>query len=244
MQLQFHKIPEKLKELEDSFEHMDKDRWNMRLNMIDEQITDSLIYAEKKCKKLRTGEVGHSSEVSKASEVWCTWRLALKVAEGQMHKQKELMRLIKKWGIENVDIDNKWSIKMNIERSRREYLNIKVKQASLQKNYLETTGRKSQWKKENLKKQFKRCNNVFGKQKMKFINKAECNEEGILVQVVTREDAENTMMKENSSRFRLAYSSPLLYDELCEDLGLLGEGNLSKDILWSQSQLQQHPEAR
>ena len=149
MQLQFHKIPEKLKELEDSFEHMDKDRWNIRLNMIDEQIIDSLTHAKKKCRKLRTGEVDHSPEVSKASEARHTWRLALKVAEGKKHKQKELSRLMKKWGIETVDINNKWSIKMNIERSRREYLNIKVKQTGLRKNYLETTGRKSQWKKEN-----------------------------------------------------------------------------------------------
>ena len=133
---------------------------------------------------------------------------------------------------------------MNIERSRREYLNIKVKQAGLRKNYLETTGRKSQWKKENLKKQFKRCNSAFSKLKMKSINKVECKEKGTLVQVVTREDAENAIMKENPSRFRLAYSSPLLDDELCEELGLSGDGNLSKDILGSQSQLQQYPEAR
>ena len=85
---------------------------------------------------------------------------------------------------------------------------------------------------------------MFGKQKMKSINKVEYKEEGTLVQVVTKEDAENAIMKENSSRFRLAYSSPLLDDELCEELGLSGEGNLSKDILGSQSQLQQHPEVQ
>ena len=64
--------------------------------MIDEQITDSLMHAEKKCRKLRTGEVDCLPEVSKASEVWCTWRLELKVAEGKKHKQKELLRLMKK----------------------------------------------------------------------------------------------------------------------------------------------------
>ena len=68
---------------------------------------------------------------------------------------------------------------------------------------------------------------------MKFINKVECREEGILVQVVPKEEVENAIMKENSSRYRLACSSPLLDDELCEELGLLGEGNLSKEILTS-----------
>ena len=80
--------------------------------------------------------------------------------------------------------------------------------------------------------------------KMKSINKVEYKEEETLVQVVTKEDAENAIIKENSSRFRLAYSSLLLDNELCEELGLSGEGNLSKDILESQSQLQQHPEVQ
>lgn len=40
---------------------------------------------------------------------------------------------------------------------------------------------------------------MFGKEKMKSINKVECKEEGTLVQVVTKEDAENAIMKENSS---------------------------------------------
>ena len=38
-------------------------------------------------------------------------------------------------------------------------------------------------------------------------------------------------MKENFSRFRLAHSSPVLDDELCKELGLSGEGDLSKDAL-------------
>ena len=40
---------------------------------------------------------------------------------------------------------------------------------------------------------------VFGKQKMKSINKVEHREEGTLVQVVTKEEVENAVMKENSS---------------------------------------------
>ena len=51
---------------------------------------------------------------------------------------------------------------MNIERSRREYLKEKVQQVIFRKKYLETAGRKAQWKKEE-KKQFKRCNGTFGK---------------------------------------------------------------------------------
>ena len=51
-------------------------------------------------------------------------------------------------------------------------------------------------------------------------------------------------MKENSSRFRLACASPMLDDELCEELGLSGEGDLSIDILNSQQQLYHRPEVQ
>lgn len=242
--LQFHNIPKRLKDLEESFEYEDRDRWNIRLNMIDEQVTETLLHAEKKCRKFRMGEVDYSPEVSKASEVWCAWRLALKVAEGAEHKRKELSHLARKWKININDLRDRWSIKMSIERSRREYLDIKVQQTKLRKTYLEDAGRIAQWKKEEQKRQFKRCNSTFGKQRMKSINKVEFKEEGVLVQVVTKEEVENAIMKENSSRFRLACSSPLLNDELSAELGLSGEGNLVKEILGSQSQLQQHPEAQ
>ena len=42
------------------------------------------------------------------------------------------------------------------------------------------------------------------------------------------------MMKENSLRFRLAHSSPLLETNLCEELGPSGEVTLTRDILGSQ----------
>ena len=61
---------------------------------------------------------------------------------------------------------------------------------------------------------------------------------------MTKEEVENAIMKENPLQFRLAYSLPLLKDQLCEELALLGEGNLSKDMHGSQAQLQQYPEAQ
>ena len=47
---------------------MDRDLWYVKLNMIDEQVTDTLLHAEKHCRKLRIGEVEYSPEVSEAVE--------------------------------------------------------------------------------------------------------------------------------------------------------------------------------
>ena len=51
-------------------------------------------------------------------------------------------------------------------------------------------------------------------------------------------------MKENSARFRLAYSSPTLDSEMRCALGPSGEGPLTKDILTSQEQLCNRPEVQ
>ena len=55
--LQSNKVPQRLAALETSLTSTDKDLWCVKLNMLDEQITDILLHTEKKCRKLRTGEV-------------------------------------------------------------------------------------------------------------------------------------------------------------------------------------------
>ena len=67
---------------------------------------------------------------------------------------------------------------------------------------------------------------------------------GVLVQVTTKEEVKNTIMKEISLRFELSHLLLTLEDDLCKNLGLSGEGILAKDILGSQEELQQHREAK
>ena len=50
--LQFHNIPRHIKELEESVDNMNKESWNVKLNMIDEEVIGILLHAEKKCRKL------------------------------------------------------------------------------------------------------------------------------------------------------------------------------------------------
>ena len=58
-----------------------------------------------------------------------------------------------------------------------------------------------------------------------------------MIQVSTKNKVENAIIKENLSRFRLAYSSLILEDNMCKELDLSEEGNLTQDILNSQEQL-------
>ena len=40
--------------------------------------------------------------------------------------KNKLLKLSSKWNIDTSDLTNKWLIKMNIERSRREYLSLRA----------------------------------------------------------------------------------------------------------------------
>ena len=64
------------------------------------------------------------------------------------------------------------------------------------------------------------------------------------MQASSKEEVEHAIMKENLSRFRLACTSPLLEGNLHHELGPLGEGPPSRDILTSQELLQDRPEVK
>ena len=72
---------------------------------------------------------------------------------------------------------------------------------------------------------------------MNAINRVEYREDSVLIQINTKEEIENTVIRENSSRFRLAYSTLILEDGLYTELSLSGEGDLSKAILQTQQNL-------
>ena len=66
---------------------------------------------------------------------------------------------------------------------------------------------------------------------MKAIEKVEYRRDRELIQVSTKEEVEGAIMQENLGRFQLAYVSPLLKGDLCDQLGMSWEGILSEELL-------------
>ena len=67
--------------------------------------------------------------------------MILKAAQGTRTNTRELNRLASKWNIDASNLDNVWSLKVNVERSRRECLDLKAQQVACGRKYLERTGR-------------------------------------------------------------------------------------------------------
>ena len=71
---------------------------------------------------------------------------------------------------------------------------------------------------------------------MKSISSVKYRENSVFLQVISKEEVECAIMKENSSRFRLAHASPTLKENLHCDLGQSREGPMTRDVLSSQEQ--------
>ena len=135
--LQFHEIDEKLDKIEVEQDDRDSSSRVERLDNISAQVIGLLLYTEKRCRKLRIGEVNFSLEVSKATKTQYLQRIVLKVAQGRSQCKRELAQILYEVNAEVGDLTNIQVIKSNIVRSRTEYLNNCVAQEKQRKNYLE-----------------------------------------------------------------------------------------------------------
>ena len=68
--LQCNNVPKQLDRLERQWYQLDAPSRATKLNRIDQQVTELLLHAEKDCRKLRTGKVDFSPEVSNAADKW------------------------------------------------------------------------------------------------------------------------------------------------------------------------------
>ena len=79
---------------------------------------------------------------------------------------------------------------------------------------------------------------------MKSINKVKYYEYKELIQVSAKEEAESAIIKENTGRFKLMHSFLLLERDLCQELGILGEGKLAENALKNQAILESYLEIK
>lgn len=77
---------------------------------------------------------------------------------------------------------------------------------------------------------------------MKLIDKVECKEGSNVVLVSAKQEVETSIMRENTSLFKLAHALTLLEGGLLGGLGMLEDGALACDILTNRACLKKYPE--
>ena len=62
--------------------------------------------------------------------------MALRVFQGERTNTKELHHLANKWNVGILDLSNTWLLKIGVEHSRREYLELKAQHEAYRRKYL------------------------------------------------------------------------------------------------------------
>ena len=118
-------MPKQLDRLDRQWSQLDPQSRATKLNRIDQQVTELLLHAEKDCRKLRTGEVDFSPEVSTAADKWYLWRVALKVALGKYSLLPELKCICSKLRVSLPSLNNVPFIKSNVEQCKAAHIKLK-----------------------------------------------------------------------------------------------------------------------
>ena len=134
------------------------------------------------------------------------------------------------------------NIKNKVVTSRQDYLTNKFSVHSHRKKNLKSTQQLNKLTNEKMKSRYKNCAKTFGKSRSAAISKVEYTTYGCVIQVTSQYLIEQAIMKENSHRFILAHSSPLLQEETVNALGYSGEGQLSKNLMMHRSMLETRDE--
>ena len=224
-------------------------RWNLQLGLlskaectnalikIDNSIHHSVLYAEKKCRKLSTGEVPFSIEAKEAGQLIHFWSNVIRKKRGWKISSKYIRRLAKKC---RIHIN---PMKMSIEDCEKErklarmgYANVK-KVAGVKRNeYIESLAAlhaskgnesksnaiKRMKRNEDMRSAYRRIKSVTKKfqgatERVKIPDKANS---GTMKITTDKLEIEEALREENVSKFKLAYKEcPFLQEPLLSMLG-------------------------
>ena len=204
------------------------------LNKIDNSITNSIRYAEKRCRKLKFGAVPYTPELSKAGKTIHLWNNIIRKKKGQNISTRYLKRLAKKAGISkpmelsledcekerNLASKQYRKLKKDAQISRELFIqNLASQQAALGNESTSNAILRIN-RNEELRESYKRIKMVtkpyFGATEKVLIPNQDENSEIVTTDKLQIEQA---LAKQNKKKFTDAYSSPFLQEPLLSEIG-------------------------
>ena len=74
---------------------------------------------------------------------------------------------------------------------------------------------------------------VFSKRKLKFILVVEYLIEGLIIRIITQLEIDEAVIKENTSSFLLACTSPVFETNILKQLGIIGQTEVVRDLIYN-----------
>ena len=212
-----------------------QDEFIMTLNKLDRSITNSIVFAEKRCRKLRAGQVPYSPEINEAGNVINVWNNIIRKKKGCNISSTYIKRISKKVGIsininqlslEECQQERKLAtkkyrhLKKSAKQSREQFLMDLAEQHAQSGNSTVSSIISRMNRNEDLRASYRRIKVAtkpyYGTTEKVLIKKADDNNEEEMT--TDKKKIEIALCAENKKKFMEAYSSPFLQPPLIDQL--------------------------
>ena len=216
------------------------------LNKIDNSITNSIRYAEKRCRKLKYGSIPYTPELATAGKTIQLWNNVIRKKKGQKISTRYINRLAKKVGISKptdltlIDCEKERNLasrsyrklKKNAQTSRTIFIQELATQQAAIGNETVSNAILRINRNEELRESYRRIKLVtkpyYGATEKVLIPSPDGQSEII---TTNKLQIEQSLSHQNKKKFTDAYSSPFLQEPLASDLGQEAVSNEAKKIL-------------
>ena len=212
------------------------------LEKIDITLGQGMRMAEKRCRKIFAGEVPFSPDVANAGLKIKLWQLIIRYRRGRNINSKYIRRIAKKCKVKGAlrcsltEAKKRRSIawkkynklKKQARRLRDEFLRRKVDDALTTKEKKQIS---AMIKHEDTRRSWRAINKARGKATQKGVSMVEVTNNGTTTQVTAQPAVEDAIMENNSKRFRLTESTPLMQPYMSNKLGYLADTPFAESVL-------------
>ena len=225
---------------------LSKEQIKDAVEKIDKSCTNSILRAEKHCRKLRMGEVPWSVELSKAGKLIQLWNLVLRKKYGRNVSSTYIKRMAKKCNVQapmllsiedciterNNASKQYRSIKKEAKNHRKQFiLQLAEDQAALGNETTENAVRRIIRTEEDRgsRRRIRTATKPFhgATEKVALVDPDSDN-----TYITTdKEEIEDALQQENIKKFKLAYSSPFLQSPIIDDIGQTATNENAEAIL-------------
>ena len=242
-----HDLYNRVKTLEKSF--VAESRWTPQLTQdydeIDKIRENGMLYAEKKCRKLRMGGVAWSPVIQKARNTILFWTLLQRKRRKCHVSMRRILRLKKRLGIKKEHLLSDLELSNKLDAAYKKYKKLKKRDMEERLNFQEALAQakadkadgdavkilRNMQQRERTKRTFSQIGASL-KATSGSTTKIHVKTSNGIKEVTQMLQMEQYILKENENKFhQIEDWCPLLEGQLAQDLGLFGEGSKVSEVL-------------
>ena len=202
------------------------------LEAIDRVLGEGMVHAEKKCRKIRAGAIPFSEKLVKAGHRIKLWRLVVKHKITNNVKTRTIRRAAKRCGLKSVLSVTLSTARKLLAKAKNNYLKLKKIAHRLRYEFLcerEDMAKSEKVRSairmirrhEEARRSWRSIHHSYGKTRCKGISSVQVMDDDDIITISDQEAVERAIAANNSKRFHLTSSTPLMSKYMQQKLGFL-----------------------